>query len=170
MGEPEGEKLLERPRRTSEDNFKMEIEWGAKDWVYVAQDKGQWRAVVKTKMNLRVPCSFGELLSSWATGGSAPWSHISEDGNLNKVTFVWIQVSWWDSERSCFLLGTSFCRLSCSRKWMGNFTVQVESYPFPLTSKSLCLWVCDVITTPFVIKENRGPRHIGSCTNRPGYG
>jgi hypothetical protein len=40
------------------DNIKMdirEIEWGGMDWIYLAQDRDQWRALVNTVMNLRVP-------------------------------------------------------------------------------------------------------------------
>jgi hypothetical protein len=29
-----------------------EIEWGDMDWIYLAQDRGQWRALVNTIMNL----------------------------------------------------------------------------------------------------------------------
>jgi hypothetical protein len=32
-----------------------EIGWDGVDWVYLAQDRGQWRALVNTAMNLRVP-------------------------------------------------------------------------------------------------------------------
>jgi hypothetical protein len=32
----------------------MEIEWEGVDWIHVAQDTDQWRAVVNTVMNLRV--------------------------------------------------------------------------------------------------------------------
>jgi hypothetical protein len=31
-----------------------EIEWDGKNWIYLAQDMDQWRALVKTAMNLRV--------------------------------------------------------------------------------------------------------------------
>jgi hypothetical protein len=31
-----------------------EIEWDGMDWIYLAQDRDQWRAVVNTVMNLRV--------------------------------------------------------------------------------------------------------------------
>jgi hypothetical protein len=40
------------------DNIKMgliEIGWGGMDWIYQAQDRNQWRALVNTIMNLRVP-------------------------------------------------------------------------------------------------------------------
>jgi hypothetical protein len=32
-----------------------EIEWGDMDWIDLAEDRDQWRAVVNTIMNLRVP-------------------------------------------------------------------------------------------------------------------
>jgi hypothetical protein len=40
------------------DNIKMdlrEIEWAGVDWIDVAQDRDQWRALVNTVLNLRVP-------------------------------------------------------------------------------------------------------------------
>jgi hypothetical protein len=40
-----------------EDNIKVvlrEIIWEGVDWIHLAQDKDQWRAVVSTVMNLRV--------------------------------------------------------------------------------------------------------------------
>jgi hypothetical protein len=39
-------------------NIKMdlrEIEWGSIDWIDLAHNRGQWRAVVNTVVNLRVP-------------------------------------------------------------------------------------------------------------------
>jgi hypothetical protein len=35
----------------------------------MAQDRGQWRALVNTAMNLRVPSNVGKILSSCTTGG-----------------------------------------------------------------------------------------------------
>jgi hypothetical protein len=40
------------------DNNKMdlrEIEWGVMDWIYLAQDRDQWRTLVNKVMKLRVP-------------------------------------------------------------------------------------------------------------------
>jgi transcription termination factor 2 len=59
VAEAEGEKkTLERPRRGWLDNTKMdlrEIGWDGRDWIELAQDRDQWRDLVKTVMNLRVP-------------------------------------------------------------------------------------------------------------------
>jgi hypothetical protein len=58
VGKPEGKRLLRRPRRRWEDNIRMdlrEIGWGVMDWIDPAQDRDQWRALVNTIMNLRVP-------------------------------------------------------------------------------------------------------------------
>jgi hypothetical protein len=41
------------------------------DWTELAQDGDQWRAIVNTVMNLRVPLKVGQFLSSSATGGSS---------------------------------------------------------------------------------------------------
>jgi hypothetical protein len=40
------------------NNIKMnvrEIGWDGMDWLVLAQDRNQWRALVNTVMNLRVP-------------------------------------------------------------------------------------------------------------------
>jgi hypothetical protein len=48
LGRPEVKRLLGRPRRRWEDNIIMvlrEIEWGGLDWIDLAQDTNQWRAL-----------------------------------------------------------------------------------------------------------------------------
>jgi hypothetical protein len=58
MGKPEGKRPLRRSRW--EDGIRMnlrEIVWGSVDWIQLARDKGHWRALVNTVMNLRVLAS-----------------------------------------------------------------------------------------------------------------
>jgi hypothetical protein len=58
VGKPAGKRPLGSPRRRREDNIKMdrrEIGWGGVDWIDLAQDTDQWRALVNTVMNLQVP-------------------------------------------------------------------------------------------------------------------
>jgi hypothetical protein len=58
VGKPEGKRPLGRPRRRSVDDIKIdlrEIGWYSMDWVDLAQDRDQWRALVNTVMNLQVP-------------------------------------------------------------------------------------------------------------------
>jgi hypothetical protein len=56
--QPEGRRPLVRPRRRWVDNIKMdlrEIGWDGVNWIDKAQDRDQWRALVNTVLNLRVP-------------------------------------------------------------------------------------------------------------------
>jgi hypothetical protein len=58
VGKPEGKRPLRRQRRRWVDNIKMdlgEIGWDGREWIKLAQDRDQWRALVNTVMNLRVP-------------------------------------------------------------------------------------------------------------------
>ena len=58
VGKTEGKRQLGRPRRRWEDNIKLdfqEVEGGCGDWMELAQDRGRWRALLNTVMNLRVP-------------------------------------------------------------------------------------------------------------------
>jgi hypothetical protein len=51
VGNPEGKRPLGRRRRGWEDNIKMDLRY----WIHPAQDRDQWRALVNTIVNLRVP-------------------------------------------------------------------------------------------------------------------
>jgi hypothetical protein len=55
---PERKRPLRRPRRRWVVNIKMELKeigWCGMDWMDLAQDRDQWRAIVNTVMNLRIP-------------------------------------------------------------------------------------------------------------------
>jgi hypothetical protein len=45
-----------------------EIGWDGVDWIDMAQDRDQWRAVLNTVMNLWVPYNAGKFLSSCKIG------------------------------------------------------------------------------------------------------
>jgi hypothetical protein len=67
VGKPEGKRPIGRHTRRWEDNITIdlrEIGWGGVDWVHLAQDRDQWRALVNTVMNLRIPQNTGKFLSS----------------------------------------------------------------------------------------------------------
>jgi hypothetical protein len=58
VGKPEEKRQLGRPRRRWVNNIKMdlgEIGWDGMDWIDLAQDRDQWRALVNMVMKLRVP-------------------------------------------------------------------------------------------------------------------
>jgi hypothetical protein len=57
VGKPEGKRPLGRPKIRRVDNIKIdlrEIGWGGVDWIDLAQDRDQWRALVNTIMDLLV--------------------------------------------------------------------------------------------------------------------
>jgi hypothetical protein len=54
----DGKRPLGRPRSRSVDNIRIdlgEVEWGDVAWIGLAQDRGRWRALVNSVLNLRVP-------------------------------------------------------------------------------------------------------------------
>jgi hypothetical protein len=58
VGKPEGERPLGRPRCRWVDNIKInlrEIGWDGVDWIDMAHNRNQWRALVNTVLNLQVP-------------------------------------------------------------------------------------------------------------------
>jgi hypothetical protein len=71
VGKPEGKRPLGRPRCRWVANTKIdlrEIGWDGTDWIDLAQNTDQWRALVNTVMNLRVRQNVEKLLSSCTTG------------------------------------------------------------------------------------------------------
>jgi hypothetical protein len=72
VGKPEGKRPIRRPRRRWVDNIEMdlrEIGCGGMNWINLAQDRDQWRALVDTVMNLSVPQNAVKFLSSCTVGG-----------------------------------------------------------------------------------------------------
>jgi hypothetical protein len=59
VGIPEGKRPLGRPRSRWVSNIKLdlvrEIGWDGMDWIDRALDRDQWRALVNTVVNLRLP-------------------------------------------------------------------------------------------------------------------
>jgi hypothetical protein len=56
VGKPERKRPLGRPTHRWVDNITMdlrEIGWDGMDWIDLAQDRDQWRALVHTVMNLQ---------------------------------------------------------------------------------------------------------------------
>ncbi|KAJ4450211.1 hypothetical protein ANN_01618 [Periplaneta americana] len=74
VGRPEGKRPLGRPRRRWEDNVKMDLKavgYNDREWINLAQDRDQWRAYVRTAMNLRV------LRSQQDIHWKESWPHVS---------------------------------------------------------------------------------------------
>jgi hypothetical protein len=58
VGKRGGKRPLARPRRRWVDNIKMdlrEIRLDGMDWIYLAHDRDQWKALLNPAMNFRVP-------------------------------------------------------------------------------------------------------------------
>jgi hypothetical protein len=58
VGKTKGKRPLGRPRRKWVDNIGIdlrEVGWDVMNWIDLAQDRDQWRALVRTVMNLPVP-------------------------------------------------------------------------------------------------------------------
>jgi hypothetical protein len=70
VGKIEGKRALGRPRHRWVDNIKIcrEIGWDVMDWIGLAQDGDDWRALLNTVMNLQVPQNAGKFLSSCTVG------------------------------------------------------------------------------------------------------
>ena len=57
VGNPEGKRQLDIPKRRWVDSIQIELRgtgWGGMDWIDLAQDRDQWWALVNMAVNLRV--------------------------------------------------------------------------------------------------------------------
>jgi hypothetical protein len=81
VGTPEGKRPLGRPRCRWMNNIKMnlrEVGRDGMDWIDLVQDRDQWRALMNTVMNFRVPQNAGKFLSSCTIGGFSRRAQLQE--------------------------------------------------------------------------------------------
>jgi hypothetical protein len=77
----EGKRPLGRPRHRWVDNIKMYLRktgWDGVDWIDMAQDWDQWRALVNMVLNIRVPYNAGKFLSGCTVGGFSKRAQLCE--------------------------------------------------------------------------------------------
>jgi hypothetical protein len=55
-----------------------EMVWYGVDWIVLAHDRDQWRALVNTVMNIRVPYNAGNFLSGCTIGGFSGRAQLRE--------------------------------------------------------------------------------------------
>jgi hypothetical protein len=55
-----------------------ELGLGGMDWIDLAQDRDQWRALVNTVVDLQVPYNVGKCLSNCTTGGFSRRAQLQE--------------------------------------------------------------------------------------------
>jgi hypothetical protein len=66
VGKPEGQRPLGRPRHRWDKDINMglrELGRGGMEWINLAQDRNQWRAVVDMVMNIKFAQNVGKLAS-----------------------------------------------------------------------------------------------------------
>jgi hypothetical protein len=71
-----------------------EIELGGMDWIDLAEDRDQWKALVNTVMNLRVPQNFGKFLRAVRLVASQKWLSSMELVRLGFQDRVSISLSY----------------------------------------------------------------------------
>jgi hypothetical protein len=71
VGKPEEKRPIERPRCWWMDDIKMDLRvvgWGGINWIDLALDRDQWKALVNMAVNIWVLQNVGKFLSSCTTG------------------------------------------------------------------------------------------------------
>jgi hypothetical protein len=104
VGRSERTKQLGWSVRRRKGNIKMylkkyAISYKGVDWIHVAEDKGQWRALMNTVMNLRAPWKGGHFLTSWAT---VSFSRKTPPHGVNS-TWCWLYITKYSV---AFYIGT----------------------------------------------------------------
>jgi hypothetical protein len=77
VGNPDWKRTLGRPRRGWVNSIRMDL-WDGVDWIDMAQDRDQWRALVKTVLNFRVSWSAMKFLRGCTIGGSSRRAQFRE--------------------------------------------------------------------------------------------
>jgi hypothetical protein len=78
---PKGKRPLGRPRHRWVDNIKIdlrEIGWDGGNWIDLAQNRDQWRALVRAVINLRVPLNVEKFLSGCTIGSFSRRAQLHE--------------------------------------------------------------------------------------------
>jgi hypothetical protein len=76
-----GKRPLGRPRRRWVGNIKIylrEIGWDGMDWTDLVRDRDQWRVLMNTVINLRVPENTGNSLGSCTIGSFSRRAQLHE--------------------------------------------------------------------------------------------
>jgi hypothetical protein len=104
VGKPEGKRPLGRPRRRWVDNIKIglrEIGWDDLDWIDLAEDRDQMRALVNTMMNVRVLQNAGKFFSSCTIGGFSRRAQLhdndddeDDEGRIGPVQWHYLRSSF----------------------------------------------------------------------------
>ncbi|KAJ4439183.1 hypothetical protein ANN_15142 [Periplaneta americana] len=105
VGKPEGKRPLGRPRRRWEGNIKMdlrEVGYDDRDWINLAEDRDQWRAYVRAKMNLRSLMLAGSEFQSLgrAIVKEDEYEEVRWDGIVSIVSWRERVFRLWWEERS----------------------------------------------------------------------
>jgi hypothetical protein len=92
--------------RTEIFGWILEMGWGGMNWIHLAQDRDQWRAVVKKVMNLRVPSKHWEKF--WVA------ERLAASAGLSFVELV-------NDDLWCMLTGFQSWR---GWRWVDTFTTR----------------------------------------------